>query len=325
MNLLLDNVYTHVSCELTEVDDLIAGCVTGKESTPLLSEICGCVLGKAGKRLRPALVLLAGKCCRGSKKRLVHLAAALELIHMASLVHDDIIDKGMLRRGNTTVNARWGNHVAVLLGDYFYARALELAAPLGARINTGLAELVGDLVRGEFRQLENRHRHDMTEVDYLNTVSCKTAQFISLCCRLGAELGKSSPQMVNGLSLYGFYTGMAYQITDDVLDVTGRESVTGKSRGQDLTSGVITLPVIHALNNGPDRDQMKKLLIKERLTARETKAIIQFIRLTGSVEYSLGKARDFIGKAKGSLQDIPAGKARDALGLLAEYICQRVS
>ncbi len=322
MSLFLEDIYTQVNAEMTEVDQQIQVCLANRE--PFLAEVTGHFLANNGKRLRPALVLLAGKCCGGSRQRLVCLAAAFELIHMASLVHDDIIDKAGLRRGRITVNAKWGNQVAVLLGDYFYARALGLAASLGGHVNQALAEVVEAQVEGEFRQLENKRTDKITELYYLDTVSRKTARFISMCCRLGAELSESSPAMVDGLSQYGYYTGMAYQIKDDILDLTGSRSSTGKGWSQDLKSGVITLPVIHALNNGPGKEEIIELLSKDKLTGNEIRKIVRYVRLTGSIEYSAVKAQEYICQAKESLQVVPAGRARDALSLLAEYINHRV-
>ena len=323
MNKVLEKVYRQVQDEMAEVDSLIKD-ATASENR-LLAGVSNHFLKNAGKRVRPILVLLAGKTCGGNRKRLVRLAAALELIHMASLVHDDIVDGSALRRGNSTINSVWGNHVAVLLGDYFYARALELAAPLGKGVNQGLGGLVSDLVHGEFRQLENKGRYNISENDYLDTVSGKTAKFVSLCCRLGAELGRSTPKEVDGLSLYGFYTGMAYQIVDDILDITGSVVQRGKTCGQDLLCGVVTLPVIHALNNGPGQDKIRELLRKNRLKSDEMRSILRLIRVTGSIEYSREKVFDYIRKAQGSLQDLRPGMARDALCLLAENISEGIS
>lgn len=317
----LKDIYSPVSQEMAEVNSLISKCLTAQKASPYLAEVCSGFLRISGKGLRPVLVLLAGKCCHSSIKRLVNLAAALELIHMASLVHDDIIDRAAIRRGNATVNAQWGNHAAVLLGDYFYARALELSAPLGVQVNKGLAEIISELVGGEFRQMENKFRDNLTESEYLETVSGKTAKFISLCCRLGAGLGKSSSQTIDSLSMYGFYTGMAYQIIDDVMDIAGSASRTGKNRGQDLFSGVITLPVIHALNTGHRRERISEILAQNSLTEDDLRAVRKIIRQAGSIEYSLAKAREYICRARGSLQVLPVGRARDALDLLAEYIC----
>ncbi|MFA5881511.1 MAG: polyprenyl synthetase family protein [Eubacteriales bacterium] len=319
----LEDIYAGVTREIAEVDEQIRTSVANKGT--FLSEVTGHFLTASGKKLRPAIVLLAGKACGGNRKRLVNLAASLELIHMASLVHDDIIDRSVTRRGNVTANTKWGSRVAVLLGDYFYARALGLAAPLGERVNRALSEIVGSLVEGEFNQLENRLETNITETYYLETVSRKTARFISLCCRLGAEAGKPSPEVVDGLSQYGFFTGMAYQIRDDILDLTGCSSNRDREHSQDLKSGVITLPVVHAVNNGPRGNEIKELIIKEKLTVTEIRKILQCVRLTGSIEYSAGKAREYICKAKESLQVLPAGRARDALTLLAEYINDRVS
>ncbi len=322
VNQYLKNAYTHVIREMSEVDELIRNSVASPK--PLLSEVTGHFLAAGGKRIRPALVLLAGKCCGGGRKRLVRLAAALEFIHMASLVHDDIIDRAVMRRNSAAVNAKWGTHVAVLLGDYFYASALKLAAPLGEQVNRGLAEIVCDLVEGEFGQLQNRHREDVTEESYLDTISRKTARFISLCCRLGAEVGNSPPQLVRGLSSYGYYTGMAYQIIDDVLDITGHAPVCPE-QSEDLKNGVLTLPVIHALNHGEGGEKFKELLIRDGITVGEMREILQYIHRSGSVEYSVGKAREYIAKARRSLRGLPAGNTRDALDSLAEYIFHRVS
>jgi heptaprenyl diphosphate synthase len=314
---ITEKIFSQVKREMLQVNQLIIENTNSKGE--MLSEVTTHFFACSGKKIRPALVLLTGKCCKGNSNKLVHLAAALELIHAASLVHDDIIDKASMRRGKASVNAKWGIPAAVLLGDFFYARALKISAPLGKKINSGLANLINELVEGEFHQLYCKVQKKVSESDYLDTISSKTARFISLCCRLGAEVAQASNDMTESLAQYGFYTGMAFQIKDDISDLI-IEKGKGKKPFQDLKNGIITLPLIHAINRNSKENYLLNLIKKEQLRKKDIMEILELINKAGSFEYSTGKVREYINLAKNSLDCLPAGKAREALGLLAECI-----
>lgn len=287
---------------------------------PFLCKVRDHFLSAAGKRLRPALVLLAG----GGREdeRPVRLATALELVHMATLVHDDIIDCSPNRHGIRTVNDRWNNKTAVLLGDFFYARSLTLAAGLGTEIVAGVGELINDLVDGEFYQLAAYFDPTVSEEEYLDRITKKTAGFMAACCRLGALAAEAQKEVVQGLAAYGQYIGLAYQIRDDVLDFTAPPGKTGKSGGLDLAGGIITLPVIHALNSGA-ASYLRPILEKRKITGRELREIRRLLAECGSYNYALQKAEEYAERAKKSLQVVPCCRTRQALSVIADFSVRR--
>lgn len=296
---------------------------------PLLCEVRDHFMSASGKRLRPALVILAGGSrigragiSGGDKDCHLRLAAALELVHIATLVHDDVIDCSSLRRGIRTVNTIWNNKTAVLLGDFFYSRSLVLAAGLGTDIVAGVGELINDLVDGEFYQLAAHFDTCISEEDYLRRITKKTAGFIAACCRLGALAAEAEAEVVHGLAAYGRCVGLAYQIRDDILDFTIPPGEKGKNGGLDIAGGIITLPVIHALNSG-GAVKLRPILEKGNITRREIRQICQVLAECGSYHYALQKAEEYVTRAKESLQVIPCRQTRQALAVIADFSVRR--
>lgn len=287
-------------------------------ANPFLCEVRDHFMSATGKRLRPALVLLAG----GRGDTSVCLATALELVHMATLAHDDVIDRAPRRRGIQTVNALWNDKIAVLLGDFFYARSLTLAAGLGAELVAGIGELIDDLVDGEFHQLAAHFDSSLTEEEYLSRIAKKTAGFIAACCRLGALAAEADAEVVQGLAEYGYCVGLAYQIRDDVLDFTAPLGKTGKNGGADLAGGIITLPVIHALNSGA-ADYLRPILERGRITGRELRQIRRVLAECGSYQYALRKADEYVSQAKENLQIVSCRQTRQALAVIADFSVRR--
>ena len=229
-------------------------------TAPLISEVGAHLVRSGGKRLRPALYLLAAKSCGGfDENKATPLAAAIELIHMASLVHDDVIDQAQTRRGTVTANAKWGNQVAVLTGDHMFAQAFALVSNKGYSEDVGerLAALVQGLCAGEILQDSALYTADHNLEEYERRIAMKTADFLAICCELGGMVGGAPTEVCEGLKAYGKAIGMAFQITDDLLDVMGDEERIGKPAGNDIRQGVVTLPVICALETSPDRDELR--------------------------------------------------------------------
>lgn len=317
---------------MTELDKALAGirpqlAMTEKcirealvSANPYLCETRDHFLSAAGKRLRPALVLLAGGGRGGARS--VRLAVLLELVHMATLVHDDVIDSSSRRRGIGTVNTLWNDRTAVLLGDFFYARALTLAATLGSEIVSGVGELINELVDGEFYQMGAQFDASVSEDDYLSRITKKTAGFIGTCCRLGALVAEADAEVVRGLAAYGQCVGLAYQIRDDVLDFTAPPEKTGKAGVQDLAGGIITLPVIHALNSGA-ADSLRPVLERGHVTRRELQKLRAVLTECGSFQYALKKAEDFVARAKESLRVVSCQRTREALAVIADFSVRR--
>lgn len=323
----IDHALAAIRPQLTITENYIKEALASVN--PFLCEVRNHFLSAAGKRLRPALVLLAGGSRKGGKnasrddgERHVRLATALELVHMASLVHDDVIDRSSRRRGVHTVNVVWNDKTAVLLGDFFYSRSLILAAGLGTEIVAGIGELINELVDGEFYQLAAHFDTGLSEADYLHRITKKTAGFIAACCRLGALAAEAEVEVVQGLAAYGRCLGLAYQIRDDVLDFTMPAGKTGKNGGRDITSGIITLPVIHALNSGA-AGKLLPLLKKRNISGRELRQICGVLAESGSYQYALQKAQEYVSRAKESLQVIPCRQTRQALALIADFSVRR--
>lgn len=293
----------------------------------LFQEAAHYFLQAAGKKMRPALVLLAGKCCREKMgENIIRAAVALEFIHLASLVHDDVIDHSHRRRGIASVNSRWDNRTAVLLGDYFYSKALGQAAKCGNGVVNAIAELVECLVTGECDQWKDIDNFSVGEEEYYRRIEMKTARFIGICCRLGAMAGKAPVDVQIALAEYGKNLGMAYQIRDDVLDFIGDEQRTGKPKFSDLSNGYITLPVIHALHEGQYRMEMAELLkANKELDQSMWSNITHMLHDGGSITYTMDKMKTYIHLAKACLRTLPGGMGYQSLYSIAEFTEQRMT
>ena len=282
-------------------------------------------LFRGGKRLRPMLFLL----CAGSKKNCppemtMPLATALELIHTASLVHDDIIDASKKRRGVETANSKYGAQIAVLIGDYLFAKAFQLVAENGYadEVQLILSKLVKNLCVGEIMQDRSLFAVP-TMTQYYTQINLKTATFLSSCCRLGALVSGMDRREIENLTAYGSGLGLAFQIIDDLLDFFGDETVTGKPHGGDLRSGVITLPVIRALEVSDEADALRRIVTSGVVTGEQIDAAIKIIRATDAVDYCRTRAEAHIESARVNLP--PTLKTSIALALeqLADFVVDR--
>ena len=278
-------------------------------------------LFKGGKRLRPMLFLL----CANSKadcpaEKTMPLAVALELIHTASLVHDDIIDTSKKRRGVETTNSKYGAQIAVLVGDYLFAKAFQLVADndYGAQVQLILSKLVKDLCIGEIMQ--DRSLFEVpTMTEYYRRINLKTAIFLSSCCRLGGIVADMDSREVENLTAYGSSVGLAFQIIDDLLDFFGDEKITGKPNGGDLKSGVITLPVIRALEQSDEAKTLKEIVTN----GGDVAAAIKIIQATDAVDYCRTRAQAHIEAARVNLPLTLKTSAVLALEKVAEFIVDR--
>ena len=287
---------------------------------PFIFEACA-PLFKGGKRLRPMLFLL----CANAKadcppERTMPLAVALELIHTASLVHDDIIDTAKKRRGVETANSKYGAQIAVLVGDYLFAKAFQLVAEnnYGAEVSTVLSKLVKNLCVGEITQDRSLFTVP-TLTEYYTRINLKTAIFLSSCCRLGAIVADMDNHEVDNLTAYGSGLGLAFQIIDDLLDFFGDEKVTGKPRGGDLKSGVITLPVIRALEVSNDAPTLRAIVTK----GDDVDAAIKIIQATDAVDYCRTRAEAHIDSARINLPITLKTSVALALEKIADFIVDR--
>ncbi len=291
--------------------------------------ISGHTLSAGGKRLRPALVTLAARSVRNVfPTRTIHASAgSAELIHMASLIHDDVVDNAEERRGRPTANAAFGNQISVLVGDYLLAKSIYLAACEGnmdvirvfSKVTVGLSE-------GEVLQITAKGDVDTSEETYLRIISKKTAGFIAGCCEIGAMLAEASPSALAALTSYGLNLGLAFQIADDLLDYTGDPKVTGKPQCGDLREGKMTLPLILALRDssaGERRDLLQILQEPEALTEGEIACVLEAITLHDGYARTAAVARAYVSTAQAALIALPASAYRAALSDLADYALTR--
>lgn len=291
---------------------------------PILQDSSVHLLAAGGKRLRPAFTLLAAKFYNYSSEKVIRLATALELIHMATLVHDDVVDASMTRRGRPTVKAQWGNIVSVQTGDYMLAKSLMLISkidhPEVARI---LAEVSVEMCQGEIQQINCSFDVEQNLKEYYYRIKRKTALLISACCRLGAMVSEAPSRHVWALGAYGHSVGMAFQIVDDILDLTAKSSELGKPIGGDLHQGIMTLPMILALKSPACDPNLKTLLKKTDKTDEEVTETIKLIINTGAIDKSMHIVDLYVAKAKSHLRNLPEVPTRKALEQLAEFIRTR--
>ncbi|MDU4962421.1 MAG: polyprenyl synthetase family protein [Sporomusaceae bacterium] len=287
--------------------------------------ICRYLLQAGGKRLRPALCFMGAY--RGSNyEQVMKVATAIELTHMATLVHDDVIDQASTRRGVPTVNMRWGAHRAVLSGDFLFARAFSLIAAEGLTdVISNLSEVVSLLCEGELLQEQDLFDCEQTEERYLDRISKKTANFIAASCQLGALTAGFPVERALLLRQYGYALGMAFQITDDILDITATSRQLGKPVGGDLKQGNLTLPVIHALRNSPQSCDLRERVAARPSTEAELQQCLQLVRAGDSVDYSYKRAAQFIQEARECLPADLDAELHAALTAVAEFIGLRKS
>jgi geranylgeranyl pyrophosphate synthase len=299
---------------------------------PQLTAVLSSLLDSGGKRLRPALALLAGRLYPTDMEKLVSLAASVEMLHTATLVHDDLIDGALMRRGNATVNARWSTGATVLTGDYLFARAAAFAAETGnVQVMSIFANTLMTICSGELRQIFDRHNvpHLVTEqawdeaLDrYDRRIHAKTASLFAAATEAASVLGGAPEAEQAALRAYGRLLGTGFQIVDDVLDFQGNEEVLGKPVASDLREGIVTLPVLYFLREHPD-DERIAAMVRDGGDEDLVREVVAAIREAGAVDQALERARHFIGESQASLSILPEGETRDTLYALAEYSMTR--
>ncbi len=256
----------------------------------------------------------------------VLLASAVEFIHTATLLHDDVIDQAEVRRGKKSAHTLWGNQASILVGDYLYTQAVSLALTLASQeVNTTLAEACRLMTEGETFQLTQHGNLEVTEQDYLKVVQHKTASLLSATCRLGSIISGLEPDKREALARFGLYLGIAYQLADDTLDYIADQELLGKSLGKDLNEGKITLPLLHLLSNcgEQERVRVKNIVNANGISDRDLQEILVLMKRYGSIEYSLKKARETVEIAKKNLDFSPPSLHRQALSVVADYVVSR--
>ncbi len=314
--------FTPVQENMRLVEELMRA--QADEHHPELRAALHHLLGAGGKRIRPTLVLLVGNMLGADPNKLITLAAAVELLHTATLVHDDLIDGALLRRGNPTLNARWTPAATVLTGDFVFARAAKLAAETDCLPLMRLfAETLAIIVNGELTQLFTS-RGIASRENYNQRIYAKTASLFEMSARAAAMISPVDEASIEALRNYGYQVGMAFQIVDDILDFTGEQAEVGKPVGSDLLHGLITLPTLHYIENHPSDPDVSLLLNGNYSLEKERMfRLVQSIRQSEAISQSLSEAGKYVDEALGTLADMPAGIEKQSLEDLARYIVDR--
>ncbi len=314
--------YLPIQAELAEAERVFATELASR--SPFVEQLVRHCGRFRGKRLRPALVLLTARACGGIRPAHPVLAAVVEMIHTATLVHDDILDEALVRRHAATVNAEWGEETAVLMGDYLFTHAFHLAASLDSTLACRWIGRATNLVcEGELQQIRNRGNLDLDEAAYFEIIRGKTAELTAVSCRLGAHYAGANAATVADLDRFGRDLGVAFQIADDVLDLWGDEPATGKTLGTDLQKQKLTLPIIHVLANLPPREAATVRALLADPDGDHRRDLRPHLEATGSLDYAWGRAREAVANAREALDGLPDSPARSILHNLASLVVQR--
>ena len=319
----LSDIKQSIDAELTQLNIIIND--TLRSDNPLMNTIVSNYLKTKGKQLRPILVLLSGRLFGGINKQVITAGAAIEMLHNASLIHDDVIDQSKTRRGVDTINGVWENHVAVLVGDFFVSRALVCAVETGDNnILKVLASLGADLSLGEIDQFDTARHHTINEDAYFNIIGKKTASLFTSCVEVGGLAAGARPEQLNGIKEYARLLGLCFQIKDDTFDYF-HDPVVGKPTGNDLREGKVTLPLIYALSqrHNAKRDEMMQILVKGNYSTSEIEKLVEWAKACGGIEYANLKMRELCYKAESLLDEYGDNEDTRALKAIFHYIIDR--
>jgi len=313
-----------IDSQLRRVREYICQSLVTATTADELVPVYEYLVARHGKMVRPGLVLLTGECLGRVTDEHLRVAAMVQMIHDATLLHDDVLDDGQSRRGVPTINRLWGNESAVLLGDFVLSRVFRMTADLESPVAKVLAQTAMSVCEGELRQVMQRRNWHLREAEYLDIIADKSASFFSGCCRLGAMLTQASQEQVEAASSYGLHAGTAFQIMDDVLDITGDEGQMGKKLQSDFDHGKPTLAVIHLLDTAgaSEKEAIHKLL---KSPAESRSELAGMLARNGSVRYARERAQQYAAKAIEALKVLPAGQARDALAETARLMTDRAT
>jgi octaprenyl-diphosphate synthase len=297
-----------------------------KSPNKIVAEISSYLFKNAGKRIRPALLILCSKLCGYTGNEHIAMSSLVETIHTASLLHDDIIDNAKTRRGRESVHTKWGPNITVLLGDYLYIKTINSSLQSQHRqIVQILTDVSSRMIEGELNEYYISWNLDIDEHNYLDIINKKTASLFSASCQIGGILGNVQEKEENILAEFGTNLGMIFQIIDDLLDYTGDENTMGKPVLSDLREGRITLPLIYTLQNDgkENRARIMDLLKKKELDQTSLEEILRTVQSNGALDYTFRKAEKFSSQSKELLQQLPPSIQRDALSLFPDYILYR--
>jgi octaprenyl-diphosphate synthase len=316
-----------VAEQLNKVRNLIYQQLTSHVNVGDINGLFEQISSRSGKMIRPGLVLLAGRCCGKITDKHISVAAIIEMMHNATLLHDDVIDEGKKRRGMPTINSLWGNESAVLLGDLILSHVFKMCAQLESRAADVIATAAVRLCEGELRQVVQKHYWQLNEAEYIDIITEKSAVLFSSSCYLGGLLAGASESQAQTLADFGLNAGIAFQITDDLLDIVGDENKTGKTLGSDVDKHKLTLALIHLLNAMDQKE--KNNIINSFLDRKDSQydkhALVEILNRNGSLEYARSRAREFVTTAKEALADLKQSNFKEALIETAEFMVARAS
>jgi len=320
----IDGVFRYLRDDLRKVEKALV--VQLKSPVPLIPVVGRHIILSGGKRVRPAVLLLVAEALGYTGPRRIVMSVVTEYMHNATLLHDDVVDLGMVRRGKPAANVVYGNSVSILVGDFLFARASQLMTEDGDLDVLGIyARTLVSLSEGEVLQLMKSSDRGISENDYLRVVFHKTASLIAAASETGAVLAKAGSPVRRRMFEYGKAVGIAFQLVDDVLDYVGTEKDLGKRPLQDLREGKVTLPLIHALREAGDGDRRKtrEILDRRKFSGREISYLSKMVTRNGGLEYTKRRARSFVDRGKRFLSSLPPSPARDGLRSLSDYIVSR--
>ena len=322
ITLPLDELYAPIDAHLSRVMRLLDDEL--RSDLLPVQALCERLKGYRGKMLRPAMLLLTGQALGGVRDAHRTLAAVVELVHLATLVHDDVLDEADMRRRSPTVNAMNGNEAAVMLGDYLISHAFHLCSSLDSQhASRAIGRTTNTVCEGELMQIHHRGDFNLSEREYFEIIRRKTAALTGTSCALGAHYAGADADVTGALEKFGIDAGMAFQIMDDVLDLFGAEQKMGKTLGRDLELGKMTLPVIYCVSSGDARlrGQLLDLLDAGQSAPRDDLAAV--LRSGGGLDYAVSTARDFVQRALDCLAVLPDTPARSSMVVMTEYIVHR--
>jgi octaprenyl-diphosphate synthase len=316
----MSSLYKEIRGDLDRVEDRLES--WSRSANPLTAEISRYVLRKKGKRLRPALVLLTSRLFSPGSEESVFLASLVELLHTASLIHDDIVDNAGVRRGKTSAHAKWGPNITVLLGDYLYIKSIGLSLQSRHdRVIRLLTDVSARMIEGELDEYALAGDLRITEDRYRDIVENKTAVLLGACCRIGAILGLASPEEEEAVAIYGLNLGLTFQIVDDLLDLAGDPAVLGKPVLTDLAEGRITLPLIRALQTGgrAGRERIKALAGRKDISGAERKELLDALAGGDALDYARALAAGYTERSLEAIDPFPESPTRETLIRLAVF------
>lgn len=319
----LNDIARPIQRHLDHFDGLFAQAIRSKVG--LVDLVTKYIIRRKGKRVRPILVLLSAELCGGVNEKTYRGATLVEILHTATLIHDDVVDDADTRRGFASINAVWKNKIAVLMGDYLLSKGLLLSLEHDDFVFLKITSTaVRRMSEGEIHQIQKSRQLDMDEETYLQIIGDKTASLLATCTEIGAASATRDAEQRRLLREYGESVGLAFQIRDDLLDYIGRKSITGKPTGLDLSEKKLTLPLIHAFTRAPKKNTREILsMIKNGKKRGSVKRVLEFVEEYGGIEYAAKRAREFSAQAKATLAPFPDSPSKQALLSFADFVVER--